>query len=869
MQTSSSAAAPPRTAAADDPPAASSSTASSSAAQSELVHQYEEQIHAAQLEREKRKLQIADLRQALAERSRARQATLARRAAALPASPAAEAEDSPHAEGRVRRDLSLADRRLVRNVLLRELGGEGYVPPNLKNNTAGVGGAGYGSSTRPKTHPRVIIRCGDRAHREISYHAAPGYRFRDLLKDVCNFFGVPMDEFQLRDSNGVHWGEAQDICSVFSREFANNAPPTLYLVYRSKLDVGGIYFWKHPKPFYETEADIAIRSAQEQSHERLNGTASQQVPPRIQRVVRQLGSTLLIIVLMSVALLLRRNVQSMYFMSRSVRANLVEQAFGQYMEKNFLKIASAKDVYEWLEGPLVESVQPDYAGDAQRIIDRSFRQVGAVRLRQMRVRKDATCSLSSEMAMWEQKRSRDDADAPLVTFVDGCYGGYWEDTPYVETDAYGPAVAFFGIGATTTGDTANDDINVAEGFVYNSPTNTTDLRSISTYRNSLNQKLQSWWILGDFALYGPGGYIVEFAPGSSAVAMRKRIQALRKHGWIDQQTRAIIVAVNLYNGNYNYYVSAQLRLEFGTSGAILAKEKLISFSLDVFDMAGSTSALAGEVLLLIMAGVIFGVVAEHVLTASRRGWVAHCTDFYNMLSFTAYALYFVSQMLRVGLFADPSRVALVDGVSIKRTEYVELAKWGEIISFIDGLEAIALILMWGTLLQCYAIFPSPHSILLTVSRAGPVFIAFLTFFFCIVIGFALLANNVLGMYVPAFRTFLGTVSTLLQTASGEVDLRGAQELAPMSAYAYLVLFGYTIVVKLVVLNCAIAIITFVYSRTMGARQKQLLKEEVEGAPSQYYNLTLMQFVELLSRGLIRAPNARNALLVISKKSKEG
>ena len=123
MQTSSSAAAPPRTAAADDPPAASSSTASSSAAQSELVHQYEEQIHAAQLEREKRKLQIADLRQALAERSRARQATLARRAAALPASPAAEAEDSPHAEGRVRRDLSLADRRLVRNVLLRELGG--------------------------------------------------------------------------------------------------------------------------------------------------------------------------------------------------------------------------------------------------------------------------------------------------------------------------------------------------------------------------------------------------------------------------------------------------------------------------------------------------------------------------------------------------------------------------------------------------------------------------------------------------------------------------------------------------------------------------------------------------------------------------
>ena len=31
----------------------------------------------------------------------------------------------------------------------------------------------------------------------------------------------------------------------------------------------------------------------------------------------------------------------------------------------------------------------------------------------------------------EQKRSRDDADAPL-TFVDGRYGDYWEDESLVE-----------------------------------------------------------------------------------------------------------------------------------------------------------------------------------------------------------------------------------------------------------------------------------------------------------------------------------------------------------------------------------------------------------------------------------------------------
>jgi hypothetical protein len=33
------------------------------------------------------------------------------------------------------------------------------------------------------------------------------------------------------------------------------------------------------------------------------------------------------------------------------------------------------------------------------------------------------------------------------------------------------------------------------------------------------------------------------------------------------------------------------------------------------------------------------------------------------------------------------------------------------------------------------------------------------------------------------------------------------------------------------------------SRAMGARQKQILKEEIENAPSQYYKLSMMQFLE--------------------------
>jgi len=261
------------------------------------------------------------------------------------------------------------------------------------------------------------------------------------------------------------------------------------------------------------------------------------------------------------------------------------------MDKSFRGMKTPKDVYEWMEGPLVDSISPDILGDEQNIIERSFRQIGAVRLRQLRVKRGATCSLSTEFPQWESERSKDDADSPLVTFVEDCVGNYFEFEGYmsdVETAPYGPA---------TPGDSRGASIADQEGFVYNSPTNTSDIKYISTFRDAEpTATLESWWILGDFALYGPGGYIVEFAPSTTSHAMRRRVQALKHGRWIDEQTRAIIVGLNLYNGNYNYYVAAQLRIEFGSSGAIVAKEKMLAFSIDIFDMSGSSSALAVRVL---------------------------------------------------------------------------------------------------------------------------------------------------------------------------------------------------------------------------------------------------------------------------------
>lgn len=682
----------------------------------ELIQQYEKQIQIAQLESNKRQLQITYAKQKIKEYQSKSPTSINNKTTTTTNKnknnknnddddESSSRTTDYYTQERKKLDLKYADHETVRSVLLHELGGDNYVPPAMSKADGGETSSSIASSTLTHKNDRVIIRTGDKVHPEISFHCTSNYRFSDLLGDACNFYGVPLDDFELVDSNGSKFAGHLTVKGEYALQLQNNIQPVLHLIFREQLDVGRIYNWRHPKPSYLTEADVALKGVQLQADIRKNGTAAATVPMRIQRVVRQMGVTLLIVVLMSIALVFRRNVQSMYFMTQSVRTRLVQQQFGLYMDKTFRDMNDIKDIYEWMEGPLIDSVAIDIDGDQQQIIERSFRQVGAMRLRQLRVKKGATCSLSTEFPQWEKSRSKNDADSPLVTFVEDCIGNYWEFEGYmndVETAPYGPA---------KPGDTRGASVIDQEGFVYNSPTNISNIQYISTYRDSVpgSVELQSFWILGDFALYGPGGYIVEFAPGTAANVMRHRIHALKHGRWIDEQTRAIVVGINLYNGNYNYYIAAQLRIEIGTSGALKAKEKMLAFSIDVFDLQGSTSALAGEILLFVIAAFIFGVVTEHVMMAYNRGCIKHCADFYNALSFSAYGIYAISQFLRVGLFLDASRTKLTDGVQLKQPQYVELSKWGEIITFIDGLEAIALILMYGTLLQFYAIFPSPHT----------------------------------------------------------------------------------------------------------------------------------------------------------------
>lgn len=251
--------------------------------------------------------------------------------------------------------------------------------------------------------------------------------------------------------------------------------------------------------------------------------ANTATPSDVVHAVQSLWSTVTLITCFTLCVLLQRNVQSMYFTGKAVRSGLFKRSFGLYQDKTLVDINTPEDIYYWMEGPLASFIQPGN----DNLIRHAFKQVGAIRIRQMRVDLNDGCTTTPQLAMWERERQRDEDGGALVTFVEGCFTSY----------------VYFHQSKASYGDGS-------EGFVYNTPSEPATIRILSTnsgISNDADLKYETdLWTLGKFGLYNPTGHTIEFAPGTSEEYIAKQIHRLKKNHWIDERTRAIIVNVNLY-----------------------------------------------------------------------------------------------------------------------------------------------------------------------------------------------------------------------------------------------------------------------------------------------------------------------------------
>jgi hypothetical protein len=104
-------------------------------------------------------------------------------------------------------------------------------------------------------------------------------------------------------------------------------------------------------------------------------------------------------------------------------------------------------------------------------------------------------------------------------------------------------------------------------------------QTTQTYRSSIRQafvyqssdKLDTYTYVGDLATYGGGGYIYELRGSLSDLS--SNLSELHQLRWIDEQTRAVIIQLSLYNPNAQMFTSVTLLAEFLSTGSVLPSSR--------------------------------------------------------------------------------------------------------------------------------------------------------------------------------------------------------------------------------------------------------------------------------------------------------
>ncbi|XP_033737386.1 polycystic kidney disease protein 1-like 2 [Pecten maximus] len=388
---------------------------------------------------------------------------------------------------------------------------------------------------------------------------------------------------------------------------------------------------------------------------------------------------------------------------------------------SFVNISSAEYFWNWAHDILIPGLysQGMYSGNDSGdyhgyLSDNVHYRVGTPRVRQARVTK-ADCSIPSEFRK----------------FFKECYPEYGLDT--YDSESYG------------------------EGWATHSSNNTSQAWQ---YQDSI--QLNGYPVVAKYDSYGGGGYVTTL--GNSNQTAADTFDYLHDAGWIDRNTRAVLVEANIYNPNVNLFCVICLVLEFPASGSIIPYSQISPVVL--YRYIGS-SALFLLILDLIFVAftlyylfILVNKIKQEKCEFFKQFW--NIIDLLNMaFSITAcafYGMHFIMVELATSDFQRNKDAYL-------NLQYIVLweALFGYMLAFLLFLSMLKLLLI-------LRFNPKITQLSGTLQKAKGPISNFMVVFVLTFLAFAQFGYLVFGRVDHGYYTFITTLETLMSMLMMKMEI---------------------------------------------------------------------------------------------------
>lgn len=443
------------------------------------------------------------------------------------------------------------------------------------------------------------------------------------------------------------------------------------------------------------------------------------------------------------------DVQSSTDLMNWLRGNLAPKVFSG--PSSYMALADAKSVFRLQKG--VVHWTPRYVGDTKTSM-----LVGAVRIRQLRVRYNADC--------FEQD---------ILTQKIDCFPKY---SPSVEsTMKWHPA---------WTPDWVKGH-----------------------YKWYESNETQQGDTYGYHGTYPGNGFVVDMPLDLSGAI--DRLNMLEEWSWLDARTRAVIVELSTLSPDENIVVNTKVLFEFpATSGVAVSIEAVSFLTIQLSLALAATDDFAGTFLMLTLTTAMFLVLALYTFYLMWKNGPLYFTYFWSIVDIIILILYLILVTTYLSIFSmASSEASFAPEVLADPEMFFPLSRFVGPFEFSNSALALCSMFAWLRLLKYFALSHTFLGYVRVIERCICNLLLFGGLLFLVLFGFAVSLHVAYGTEDNIFSTIWGSFVAVIVAPGGGVDL--SPILGHQDTLGPILIFMYIVVVFLLLLTVLMALCVDTYS----------------------------------------------------------
>ena len=272
------------------------------------------------------------------------------------------------------------------------------------------------------------------------------------------------------------------------------------------------------------------------------------------------------------------------------------------------------------------------------------------------------------------------------------------------------------------------------------------------------KELQSSPSWGFFDVYDGGGYVADL--GYSITTAAPVISNLHKYGWIDRQTRAVLLEFVIYNANTGYLSISTFMNEVLPTGYGNAFAKIDTFPLTSTETGFYQFYQICQLLFIIIV-ILFVLREMYKIYKMRCGYFRNLWNWVEILQITF-------SFLVVIFFVIKSKLVLKSALKVKENPYVPVS-FGDAVYWNDaenGVLAIAVFIVTVKLLRMIRFNPYISILMSSFRKSGRLLLSYSVILTIIFLAYALLGMLIKNNDMQRFSSFQNALFSLFLMCLG-------------------------------------------------------------------------------------------------------